>query len=59
MEGASRPAFIDPQTEWVECYICGETLTDMSRVDGMDISTDDEYYPDMVPVCPQHGDSDE
>jgi len=23
-------------------------------VDGFDLSTEDEYYPNMVPVCPEH-----
>jgi len=47
-----RPAFIDPQTEWVECYICGQHIEDMSRVEGIDISGPEEYYPKMKPVCP-------
>lgn len=48
---SDRPAFIDPHTEWVECYICGRHIEDFSRVEGLDISADDEYYPTMVPVC--------
>jgi len=47
-----RPAFIDPQTEWVECWICGQHIEDMSRVEGIDISGPEEYYPEMKPVCP-------
>jgi len=46
-----RPAFIDPRTEWVECYHCGATL-DPEECDGVDVSDDDEYYPRMKPVCP-------
>ena len=53
---SERPAFIDPTVEWVECYICGEVLTDLSRVEGIDVSGPDEYYPQMQPVCPQHVD---
>jgi hypothetical protein len=48
------PAFIDPQTDWVECHICGRIISDLSRVNGLDLSRDDEYYPNMVPVCPSH-----
>jgi len=46
-----RPPFIPPRTEWVECYICGRIINDMPRIEGLDISPDDEYYPEMVPVC--------
>lgn len=49
-----RPPFVDPNTEWVECWVCGRLLTDLSRVEGIDLSDDDEYYPDMAPVCPKH-----
>lgn len=52
--GDDRPPFVDPQTDWVECWLCGQILSDMSRVEGMDLSREDEYYPKMVPVCPQH-----
>lgn len=52
--GTERPPFIDPQTDWVECYLCGQIIEDFSRVEGMDISEPDEYYPKMVPVCPTH-----
>lgn len=47
-----RPAFIDPQTDWVECFICGQVIEDMTRVEGLDVSPPEEYYPDMRPVCP-------
>lgn len=50
-ETSERPAFIGPNTEWVECYLCGRIIGDFSRVEGLDISADDEYYPTMVPVC--------
>jgi hypothetical protein len=54
-----RPAFIGPRTEWVECWICGQVIEDMSRVEGIDVSADDEYYPRMKPVCPKHVDGDD
>lgn len=53
------PAFLDPQTDWVECFICGQHIEDMSRVGGMDLSDPDEYYPKMVPVCPSHEEDDD
>lgn len=53
-----RPPFIGPTTEWVECHLCGQVISDMSRVEGIDISAPDEYYPRMVPVCPQHAPED-
>jgi hypothetical protein len=49
-----RPAFIDPQTDWVECWMCGQVISDLSRVTGIDISRADEYYPTMVAVCPSY-----
>jgi hypothetical protein len=49
-----RPAFIDPHTEWVTCFICGQHIEDMSRVSGVDVSLPDDYYPDMRPVCATH-----
>lgn len=48
---SERPAFIPPDVDWVECYLCGRHIEDMSRVDGLDISSDDEYYPKMAPIC--------
>jgi hypothetical protein len=57
-----RPAFVDPNADYVRCYLCGQTIHDMSRVDGIDISEPDHYYPDMRPVCEGHdtgGDDDE
>jgi len=54
MSSDDRPPFIGPQTDWVECYLCGQVITDLSRVEGMDISEPDEYYPNMVPICPTH-----
>jgi len=53
-DGDGRPPFVGPLTEWVTCYLCGETL-DPSNAEGIDISGDDEYYPEMRPVCPHHG----
>lgn len=50
---STRPAFIDPLTEWVECHFCGRVL-EPTECDGFDLSTEDEYYPRMVPVCPEH-----
>jgi hypothetical protein len=52
---SERPAFVDPTTEWVECWICGQIIEDMSRVEGIDVSGPDEFYPRMKPVCPKHG----
>ena len=49
-----RPPFIGPQVTWVECWICGQVIEDLSRIEGVDISTKDEYYPQMKPVCPTH-----
>jgi len=49
----SRPAFIDPNTEWVECWVCG-AMVDPEVAGGIDLSTEDEYYPKMKPVCPKH-----
>jgi len=54
----SRPAFIGPQINWVECWICGQVIEDFSRVEGIDVSSDDEYYPRMKPVCPSHVEDD-
>ncbi|MFD1515831.1 hypothetical protein [Halomarina rubra] len=46
-----RPPFVDPNAEYVRCWFCQETWSP-EAVDGHDLSTDDEYYPKMVPVCP-------
>ena len=51
--GTDRPAFVDPNAEFVRCHFCGQTW-EPSAVDGFDLSTEDEYYPKMVPVCPEH-----
>ena len=48
-----RPGFVDPNTEYVRCHFCGQTW-EPTVVDGMDLSDEDEYYPRMVPVCPEH-----
>lgn len=53
-----RPAFIDPQTEWVTCWFCGRTL-DPEIAEGIDVSDEDEYYPRMKPICPTHGGEDD
>jgi len=50
-----RPVFLSPQIDYVECYICGEHIEDLSWVEGLDVSGPDEYYPEMKPVCPTHG----
>jgi hypothetical protein len=34
-----RPAFLPPDVEYVECYICGQHIEDLSRVEGLDDST--------------------
>jgi hypothetical protein len=54
MSASDRPAFIGPNVDWVECHLCGQVIEDMSRVEGIDISAPDEYYPKMKPVCPGH-----
>jgi predicted RNA-binding Zn-ribbon protein involved in translation (DUF1610 family) len=51
--GLERPPFVDPDVEVVECHFCHETWPP-EMVDGFDISAEDEYYPRMVPVCPEH-----
>jgi hypothetical protein len=50
--GSDRPAFVDPHAEFVRCHFCG-TARDPTDVDGIDVSGDDEYYPKMVPCCPE------
>ena len=52
-ESAERPPFVDPDAEYVTCHFCGQTW-EPTVVDGFDLSTEDEYYPKMVPVCPEH-----
>lgn len=47
------PAFVDPNAEYTVCHFCGQTW-EPTVVDGFDLSTEDEYYPTMVPVCPEH-----
>lgn len=49
-----RPAFIDPQTKWVQCYLCNAVIEDLSRVRGIDLAPPEDLYPDMRPVCPDH-----
>ena len=51
--GLERPPFVDPDVEVVECHFCHETWPP-EAVDGFDLSAEDEYYPRMVPVCPEH-----
>lgn len=52
MSDAERPAFIDPHTHLVTCEICGAELVVGSHpIDGLDVSDEDSYYPDMRPVC--------
>lgn len=53
-----KPAFIGPQTDVVDCYICGERIP-AADAEGIDLSKPGEYYPEMRPVCPSCGDSDE
>jgi len=48
-----RPPFVDPNDEYARCYFCGQTW-ESTAVDGFDLSAEDEYYPKMVPVCPEH-----
>ncbi|QLH83232.1 hypothetical protein [Halosimplex pelagicum] len=51
--GTERPPFVDPHAETVKCHFCSRTW-DPVVVDGFDLSAEDEYYPKMVPVCPEH-----
>lgn len=48
-----RPPFVDPTAEYAVCHFCGQTW-EPTAVDGFDLSEEDEYYPKMVPVCPEH-----
>lgn len=48
-----RPPFVDPNAEIVTCHFCSQTW-EPTAVDGFDLSAEDEYYPKMVPVCPEH-----
>jgi hypothetical protein len=34
-------------------------IEDMSRVEGIDVSSDEDYYPRMRPVCPKHVEGDD
>lgn len=47
------PPFVDPNAEFVACHFCGLTWQP-EAVEGFDLSPEDEYYPQMVPVCPEH-----
>lgn len=47
------PPFVDATAEYAECHFCGQTW-EPTAVDGFDLSTEEEYYPKMVPVCPEH-----
>jgi len=48
-----RPPFVPHHVERAECYFCGRGWNP-SAVDGFDLSAEDEYYPKMVPVCPEN-----
>jgi len=48
-----RPGFVDPQSTEEYCHFCGKAW-DPAVVEGFDLSAEDEYYPEMVPVCPEH-----
>lgn len=50
---SDRPAFVDPNAEIVYCHFCGAGW-DPTAVDGFDLSEPGEYYPKMVPACPEH-----
>ena len=39
--------------EVARCHFCGREW-EAAVVDGFDLSTEDEYYPRMKPVCPEH-----
>lgn len=49
--GGGRPPWVRPNVEYLDCHICGETWS-VEVIDGLDISPEDEYYPQMVPICP-------
>ena len=49
----ARPPFVDRTAEVARCHFCGQTW-EPTVVEGFDLSTEDEYYPKMVPVCPEH-----
>ena len=49
----SRPVFIPPDVDWVFCYICGDETAAENVAGGLDVSPEDEYYPDMKPLCPR------
>jgi hypothetical protein len=48
-----RPPFLGPNVEVVTCHFCDREWLP-KEVDGFDLSLDDEYYPRMVPVCPEN-----
>ncbi|GAA2917323.1 hypothetical protein GCM10010443_93040 [Actinoplanes cyaneus] len=48
-----RPPFVDPHAEYVLCHFCGLEWRP-AEIDGFDLSREDELYPRMVPVCPEH-----
>ncbi len=50
---SEKPAWVDPNSEYEVCHFCGETW-DAAVVDGFDLSGDEDYYPKMVSVCPEH-----
>lgn len=50
---SERPPFVDPNEDYTVCHFCGQTW-EPTAVNGFDLSTEDEYYPKMVPVCPEH-----
>ena len=47
-----RPAFVDPNADYVLCHFCGLEWKP-HEIEGFDLSQGDEY-PNMVPVCPEH-----
>lgn len=51
---SERPPFIKPHVTVVTCHFCNRTWHP-EYVDGFDLSQEDEIYPNMVPVCPEHG----
>lgn len=53
-----RPAFIDPNTDSVACFVCGAIVAP-SNAGGIDLSTEEDYYPKMAPTCPRHAAGEE
>ena len=47
------PPFVDPNTDFCRCYFCDRSWLP-TEIEGFDLSGEEDYYPKMVPCCPQH-----